>query len=183
MDTEKQSFIYALIDGYMFVKQLSCQGKELIIKIMNPGHFFLLDISDYESINYQYFALAKTDCRLVKLVKETFSKAIGDNKMLKEKWEEYIYNQVNKKNLIIRDFTLFGKKGTLYSTLIRLVNTCSVPKEHGYKILLKLSHEELSQICGTTREFISRNMNQLKKDGIISYDSVDHCIIVKNITF
>lgn len=53
----------------------------------------------------------------------------------------------------------------------------------GYKILIKLSHEELSQICGTTREFISRSINQLKKENVISYDKANQYIIVKNIAF
>lgn len=180
MDTEKQSYIYAVIGGFMFVKQSAFNGKELIIK---PGNFFLLDISDYEYINYQYYALAKTDCQLVKLRKGVFTNALDKNTNLKANWLTYVYNQVNKKNLIIRYFTLFGKKGALYSTLIRLVNMYSRQVDMGYKILIKLSHKELSQICGTTREFISRSINQLKKENVISYDKAGQYIIVKNIAF
>ncbi|MEC0303033.1 Crp/Fnr family transcriptional regulator [Terribacillus saccharophilus] len=182
-NTGEKSYIYAVLEGCIIVKQSSLNGKELITKIIGPGNFFVLDISEYDSINNQYYALAKTECNLIKLNKDVFINELDKNTSLRMIWEAYVYTQVNKKNLIIRDFTLFGKKGALYSTLIRLVSTYSCKINESYKISIKLSHEELAQICGTTREFISRSMKQLQRDNIISYDNTDHCIIIRNISF
>jgi CRP-like cAMP-binding protein len=179
----EQSYIYAVEEGYVFVKQSCMSGKELIIKIIGPGSFFLLDIKNYKYSNNQYYALAKTNSKLKTLTIDSFKNEIDSNPVLNEIWETYIYKQLNKKNLIVRDFTLFGKKGAIYSTLIRLVNTYSCKLNNSYKISIRLSHEEISQICGTTREFVSRTMIQLQKDNIIAYDELDRCIIVYNLKF
>src|SRR5690606_19122695 len=62
-----------------------------------------------------------------------------------------------------RDLILHGKKGALYSTLIRLTNSYGIQEEHGILINLPLTNQELANFCGMTREVINRLLSELKK--------------------
>jgi CRP/FNR family transcriptional regulator len=65
---------------------------------------------------------------------------------------------------------LHGKKGALYSTLIRITNSYGVKTEKGILIDLPLTNQELANFCGTSREVVNRLLGDLRKLGIISID-------------
>lgn len=67
-----------------------------------------------------------------------------------------------------RDLVLNGKKGALYSTLIRMTNSYGVHLSDGILIDLPLTNQELANFCGTSRESTNRILNELKRENIIS---------------
>lgn len=67
-----------------------------------------------------------------------------------------------------RDLVLNGKKGALYSTLIRMTNSYGIKVKDGILIDLPLTNQELGNFCGTSRESTNRILGELKKDSIIT---------------
>jgi len=64
-----------------------------------------------------------------------------------------------------------GKKGGLYSILIRLCNSYGVKTDDGILIDLPLTHQELANLTFGTREVIQRSLKELREKDIISYDN------------
>lgn len=79
-----------------------------------------------------------------------------------------------------RDLMLYGKPGALCSTLIRLGN--SYGEKHGDYILInkKVTHTDLSNMIGATRESVNRMLSDLRKKGAIEYEG--GLIVIKDIT-
>lgn len=77
-----------------------------------------------------------------------------------------IQNQQNQSKF--RDLVLHGKKGALYSTLIRLTNSYGVEQGDGILIDLSLTNQELANFCGMTREVVNRLLNELKKEKVLA---------------
>ncbi|WP_332650346.1 Crp/Fnr family transcriptional regulator [Lysinibacillus sp. 54212] len=71
----------------------------------------------------------------------------------------------------IRDLVLNGKKGALFSTLIRLANTYGEFR-HDNEVFINftLTNTEIANLCATSREMINRMLNDLKKHNIITFD-------------
>jgi CRP-like cAMP-binding protein len=78
--------------------------------------------------------------------------------------------QHRKSQTRLRDLVLHGKKGALYSTLIRLVNSYGVETEKGITINVSLTNQELANFCGTSREVVNRLLSEMRKNKIISID-------------
>lgn len=76
--------------------------------------------------------------------------------------------QSRKTQTKFRDLVLYGKKGALYSTLIRLCNSYGITAGNGIVIDLPLTNQELANFCGTSREVVNRLLSDLKKHEIIS---------------
>ena len=76
-----------------------------------------------------------------------------------------------------KDLLLNGKKGALYSTLIRLTNSYGVEHREGILIDIILTNQNLADFCACTRESINRMLSELKKQEIISYDDSGKIII------
>ena len=70
-----------------------------------------------------------------------------------------------------RDIVLHGKKGALFSTLIRLANTYGEKRDaNSIFINFSLTNTEIANLCATSREMINRILNDLKKHHIISFE-------------
>ena len=83
------------------------------------------------------------------------------------RWES---NQNRKTQTKFRDLVLHGKKGALYSTLIRLTNSYGQKTPNGILIDLPLTNQELANFCGTSREVVNRMLSDLRKNHVLSVD-------------
>lgn len=79
----------------------------------------------------------------------------------------------------LRDLMMYGKQGALCSTLIRLSNTYGAPRGDDIIIHKKITHTDLSNMIGATRESVNRMLSHLRKDGTLDYDG--GMIVIKNI--
>ena len=78
-----------------------------------------------------------------------------------------------------RDLMMYGKPGALCSTLIRLSNTYGEP--HGDAILInkKITHTDLSNMIGATRESVNRMLSDLRKKEALDYEN--GMIVIKDL--
>lgn len=81
---------------------------------------------------------------------------------------KWMSDHFRKTQTKFRDLVLLGKKGALYSTLIRMTNSYGVEKENGTLIDLRLTNQELANFCATTRESVNRMLHDLRVKDIIS---------------
>ena len=65
---------------------------------------------------------------------------------------------------------LHGKKGALYSTIIRLTNSFGVETENGIILTIPLTNQDLANLSGTSREVINRMLSELRKNHVLSIE-------------
>ena len=93
-----------------------------------------------------------------------------------------INNHMRRLQTKMRDLLLNGKRGALYSTLIRLCNSYGVKQNDGILIDLQLTNQEIARFCGATREYVNRLLNELKQKGVLSVDSTKK-ILIKDLDY
>ncbi|SOB91649.1 Crp/Fnr family transcriptional regulator [Ureibacillus xyleni] len=127
-------------------------------------------------------AKANVHTELLALSKDSLEMMLTQKPALMIEYLKWLQNENLKNQSLLRDLILHGKKGALYSTLIRLANTYGEPLEDN-KILIKhfLTNTEIANLCSTSREMINRMLNELKKQKIISFDK--GYITIMNISF
>lgn len=69
-----------------------------------------------------------------------------------------------------QDLIMNGKKGGLYSILIRLCHSYGISTEEGILIDLPITHQELANLTYGTREVIQRALKELREKDVIYYD-------------
>ncbi|GAA3320238.1 hypothetical protein GCM10020331_030400 [Ectobacillus funiculus] len=79
-------------------------------------------------------------------------------------------DHIRKQHTKFRDLVLYGKKGALYSTLIRMTNSYGVPVENGILLDVQMTNQDLANFSSTTRESVNRALNELKGMGILSFE-------------
>ncbi|GIO65386.1 Crp/Fnr family transcriptional regulator [Paenibacillus sp. FSL M7-1455] len=78
-----------------------------------------------------------------------------------------------------RDLMMYGKPGALCSTLIRLSNTYGEERGDGILINKKITHTDLSNMIGSTRESVNRLLGDLRKKNAIEYEN--GLIVIKDL--
>lgn len=164
---EKATKLYVIVKGAVSLIKDADEGQKFCYRIAKEGEL-MGDITLFsENQRYITDAICSKDTEMYEIEKSKIeTHIIGENDLLKEylKWSGEAVERMHSK---FRDLVLFGKKGALYSTLIRLSNSFGVVKKDGIFIDLKLTNQEISELCGTTRESVNRMLSELKKEKII----------------
>lgn len=169
-EKEPVKYVYILVDGAVSLGRVHMKGKEFIIKILS-GEELVLEYQVFKDQPiYHYSGKAYTDCEMLLIKKEDFEEFVRTNPQANSALTAWLATRYLKAQMKCMDLMMNGKKGGLYSILIRLCNTYGVPVEDGILIDVPLTHQELANLTYGTREVVQRMLKELREKGVISYE-------------
>ncbi|MCU7556414.1 Crp/Fnr family transcriptional regulator [Macrococcus capreoli] len=160
--------IYIIKSGNVVIHRVLEDGKEFSLKLLGPRNIFGATTLFCGTRKHSLFAKAKTKVSVYKLDIEQFENAILNDDVLNYEWLLWIQNENEKQEYKLRDLYTIGKKGAVYSTLIRLSNSYGVKTEDGIQLTIDMTNNELANFGGTTREGVNRIISELKANDIIA---------------
>lgn len=161
--------IYIVRSGKVQVSKVSPDGRELSLRICTSGDILgeLAIFSD--DPKYMLSAKILEDGEAAVIKKPYLEEQLLKNSALAYEFMKWLSNHFRKTQTKFRDLVLHGKKGALFSTLIRLSNSYGIKEENGDILLdITLTNQELANFCGTSRESVNRLLSDLRKHNIIS---------------
>ncbi|RSK27948.1 Crp/Fnr family transcriptional regulator [Bacillus sp. HMF5848] len=160
--------VYIIRKGRVQISKITNDGKELCLRICQRDDIFgeLTLFTD----NPKYLLNSKVieDGEAAVIYKENLERLLFENSQFAFEFMKWMSDHFRKTQTKFRDLLLMGKKGALYSTLIRLSNSYGTKKPDGIHINIPLTNQELANFCGTTRESINRMLNELRRNNILS---------------
>jgi CRP-like cAMP-binding protein len=169
-ENDPVNHIYVLLKGSISLGRIHMRGKEFILKIIN-GREPLIEYQVFKpNPYYHYSAKTITDCELLMINRDQFELLVKQNHDAMVALTTYLSTSYIKAQMKCQDLIMNGKKGGLYSILIRLCNSYGVATDEGILIDLPLTHQELANLTYGTREVIQRALKDLRDQGIISYE-------------
>ncbi len=165
MDAEE---LFIIISGKIQISKITADGRELTLRIAGENDICGELTLFTNSPKYLLSALVVADGEVAVIKKDVIESAIFKDSALAFEFMKWMSDHFRKTQTKFRDLVLHGKKGALYSTLIRMTNSYGVQKEDGILINLTLTNQELGNFSGTSRESTNKLLNELKRKGIIS---------------
>ena len=173
--------VFILRTGKVQIGKVTPNGRELTLRICGPDQL-VGEVTVFSNRSmYMLDATALEDVVCMKIGIEDLEETLLENAKLAAAFMRWMGVDQQKTQTKFRDLMLHGKKGALYSTLIRLSNSYGVPKEGGVLVDMALTNQELANFCGMTREVVNRMLNDLKKRQKVSL--VDGKILIHDISF
>ncbi len=179
---QKSTEIFYIKSGIVRLSKQSIDGQQLNLRMCKTGD--LIGELTLFTNNPHYFLTAEavTPVEVYVLNRETIEEAVSSNSALAKEFIIWFNTHFQKTHTKFRDLMLFGKKGALYSTLIRMSNTYGIPQSNGSIVIdLQLTNQDLANFCGSTRESVNRFLSSLKSDGVISISG--STITIHNINY
>ncbi|GAB2700902.1 Crp/Fnr family transcriptional regulator [Paenibacillus thermoaerophilus] len=158
--------LYYIRSGRIKLIKTTEEGSKLCLSVLGAGDLFG-ELTLMGGSTYGYGAEAIEDTELGVIQEKDLEILLhrhGDLAVAFAKWMSLQHGITQSK---FRDLLMFGKPGALASTLIRLANTYGVAKPDGIRIGFRLTHTELGEMIGATRESVNRMLSELKANGIV----------------
>jgi CRP-like cAMP-binding protein len=164
------SEMFLILSGRIQISKMNAEGEELYLRLCSM-HDIVGELTLFtEDPRYIFNAKVMEDGHVAGIQLDMLEKALFENSNLGYKFIKWMNDHIRRTMTKFRDLVLYGKKGALYSTLIRLSNSYGVQKEDGIHITVPITTQDLAHFCGTAREIVSRMLSVLKKRQIISTD-------------
>lgn len=167
---EAANELYIVCEGKVQLSKTTEEGRELLLRICEQGDAF------GEVVPFQLTCVCTVSAKMMEggtlavIHKQHLEEKLLTDHAFSLQFMQWVHLQLQRMQTKIRDLILHGKKGALYSTLIRLANSYGVETEDGIFIDMPMTNQELANFCGSAREVVSRLLKELKELGIISVE-------------
>jgi CRP-like cAMP-binding protein len=173
---ERDEMVYFIESGEVKLLMLSSEGRECLLAIHASGDVFgELCLSGLAG--RLETATAMEDTVLKKVPCAKFLKRLATDSLL-EGFVKYLAVRVADQQAVIANLVTVDSEQRLGKTLLQLARQLGKKGPLSTRIELRISHEELSNMIGTTRPRISVFMQRFRNLGLIEL-SDEHYLIVK----
>lgn len=161
--------LYFVKSGLVRLSKSSDEGKSLILNMYHDGDLFG-SFEPYQQTKHQLNAQTMEPSAIGLLHRHDLEFILTQHSELAidfMKWMS-IHHRIHETRL--RDLLMYGKSGALCSTLLRLANSFGRTEGDSIRIERKLTHTELSDLIGATRESVNRMLADLRKHDAVAYE-------------
>ncbi|MEH7181177.1 Crp/Fnr family transcriptional regulator [Neobacillus vireti] len=175
------SEMFLILSGRIQISKMNAEGQELYLRLCSL-HDIVGELTLFtEDPRYIFNARVIEDGHVAGIQLDLLEKALFQNSNLSYQFIKWMNDHIRRTMTKFRDLVLYGKKGALYSTLIRLSNSYGLPQEDGIHINVPITTQDLAHFCATAREIVSRMLTVLKNKKVISMDHKK--IIIHNLDY
>jgi len=173
---DQDETVYFIESGQIKLLMLSTEGKECLLAIHSGGDIFgELCLSGLGARMETATAMKTTTLKQIPC-SQFFARLSRDS--LYEGFVRYLAVRIADQQQIIANLVTVDSEQRLGQTLLQLAHTMGKKDPRSIRIELKITHEELSEMVGTTRPRISLFMQRFHNLGLIETNK-DHFFIIK----
>ncbi|WP_026487128.1 Crp/Fnr family transcriptional regulator [Caldanaerobius polysaccharolyticus] len=169
--------VYVVKEGSVKISMVDEDGKEYIIHIMKEGEVFA-EATLFNSGPYPANAEAVDDAALIVLNNAKLEDLIKSNSELALELIKVMAKRLQDVSKQINSLALRDAIGRTISVLIRLAEEKGEKVEKGV-VIKDISRQDLASMVGTTRETVTRILNQMSRGKLLELDRQK--IIIKDV--
>lgn len=172
---DRESVIYLIECGRVKLHTLLPEGRECLLGIYQEGDIFgetcLAGLEERQET-----AVAMTDATLRKIPYSTIRPRLSDAS-LAESLIPYLAMRIFQQQQFSMNLFIRYSERRLGRMLLLLADSLGRPGPSSTRIEQRISHEELSEMVGTTRPRVSKFMRRFRELGLVDRDARRHLII------
>jgi CRP-like cAMP-binding protein len=168
-----------LESGLVKVYGITTGGDQRTVTLMSAGDIFPVEcVFDKSRVSLYYYE-ALTDCSVLSLPKSDFKAALANNAELKEQVFQSYMAHYTSATMHIYALEHSHAHEKLVYILQYLVARFGEKQTDGLtKIELRLSHQDIAEMVGLTRETTAVELHRLKDKGLIDYQRFSYYVNV-----
>ncbi|MEP7337825.1 MAG: Crp/Fnr family transcriptional regulator, partial [Acidobacteriota bacterium] len=173
---DQDETVYFIESGQVKLLMISPEGRECLLAIHTAGDIFgELCLSGLGPRLETAIAMEGTTLKQIPCSR--FFARLGRDSLF-EGFVRYLAVRIADQQQVIANLVTVDSEQRLGKTLLQLARKLGKKDPRSIRIELKISHEELSEMVGTTRPRISVFMQRFRNLGLIETNS-DHFLVIK----
>ncbi len=158
--------VYLLKKGRVKIANSNSSGKEITFAILEPGEIFG-ELEVLEDSLRETQAEALEDVLICAIRREDFDRYLRGHPDMSVKLTKLIGLRLRKIQSRIEDLVFHDVPARLAHMLLELSQTEGVPDGALIRIRAKLTHQELANLIGCTRETVSHTLSLFREQGLV----------------
>jgi CRP/FNR family cyclic AMP-dependent transcriptional regulator len=163
--------LYIIKSGRIKIAKVALDGREKTLTILKGGDFFG-EMAIFDDMPRSATAESMdNDVRLLSISKNDFERLIIENPSIAIRIMKDLTRRIRQVNEQVQDLAFKDVHGRVASTLFNLLKTekeASKDPDRDKLNSLKMTHQDLANMVGSSRETVTRALNRLQDEGIIS---------------
>lgn len=162
--------MFILKEGRVKVGNYSDDGREVIKSIVRPGEIFGEMGLAGEEKRHEFAITMKEECSFYMIYIEDLRKVMQDNPELSLRMITRIGSRIRRTESRLESIIFKDSRTRVVEFIKEMVD--SVGRVFGDEVLLEhfLTHQDIANLTGTSRQFVTSVLNDLKRDRIIKFD-------------
>ncbi|MCS6264992.1 MAG: Crp/Fnr family transcriptional regulator [Nitrospira sp.] len=166
---DPSSNVYLLKKGRVKIANTAPNGKEVTFDILEPGEVFgELDVLDDAPRSTSAETL--DDAVICVIPRKDFDQYLAMHPTVMFKLTKLIGLRLKKIQSRVEDLVFRDVPARLAHLLLELSKSDGVAENQGIRLKVKLTHQEMANLIGCSRETVSASMGQFRDDGLIEMD-------------
>ena len=166
-------YFFFVRSGQIFITKFAESGRVLSLRLATKGSI-IGELPLYEENPvYIFNAVAQSPAEVYAIEFPMLHSYLEKKPSLAINLLKIISVHMRKQHSKFRDLVLYGKKGAIYSTLIRFANSYGQNVEDGILITVPLTNQELANYSATARECLNRMLSELRRKNVIEIRDVN----------
>ena len=169
---------YLIASGSVAVSRTLTDGREAILSILKDGEFFG-EMSMFDSSLRSASIRTLTDVEVGMIRQDDFLEMLERNPSLASRFVVVLSERLRAANELVTMATSQDVRARVASLLLTLCERFGQPNDSGIRIGLRLTHQEMANMIGTTRETVNRTLNRFWDERIIDRRTTQLIIVDK----
>lgn len=165
-EEDANKFMYIILKGRVKVVQTTEEGREIVLSIHGAGDTFG-EVSLIDGKTAQARVIAVADSLIAIISKEDFYELVHSHSKVLDNLLVLFCERFRESIDNIKMLNLNNADQRMQMLFIKLMHHYGEPEDDGVIVKIKLTHSDLANMSGLTRETVTRIMNKWQKDGII----------------
>lgn len=166
---DPSSNVYLLKKGRVKIANTAPSGKEVTFEILEPGEVFG-ELEVLEDAPRATSAEALDDTLICVIPRKDFDQYLAMHPNVTVKLTKLIGLRLKKIQSRVEDLVFRDVPARLAHLLLELSKTDGVADKQGIRLRAKLTHQEMANLIGCSRETVSTIMGQFRDQGLIHMD-------------
>lgn len=158
--------LFFLKKGQVRLYRMTSQGKQFTTDILVDGNVFG-ETESFMLTDKQTYAEAMTDCYLCTMDKEKFESFIRSTPDVSLKLIQILSNRLKETYDLSEKIALGDVRYRTLFLLLKMSEKSGTRDKEWQSINMKITHEDIATMVGSSRETISLLMSKLKKEGLL----------------
>jgi CRP/FNR family cyclic AMP-dependent transcriptional regulator len=158
--------VYMLKKGRVRITKLSETGKHFTLVILEPG-----DIFGEEAVltgtHRRYYAEVLDDAHICAIDRKAFEKVVANNAKISLRLAKIVEQRLEDTQDMLETIVFYDVQTRLARLLLKLSDLHGKADDRGTRIGIKLTHEDIASLIGSTRETTSKILNEFRSMGWI----------------
>ena len=163
---DRADAVLILVSGQVKLCHATPDGKESILAFIEPGEMFG-EMSLIGADSREELAIATCISTIVLVPRDAFQSLMNEHAQLALGITQLLGFRRLRIERRLKSLLFRSSRDRLAKLLIELAQEHGNPTSLGVEIRLKLSHQDLASIIGSTRETVTHSLGQLQAEGLV----------------